>query len=784
MDLKGRKWLWERLNPTYHEARRKLVDKEQRKTRCDPTLPRCEPCERSNSQCEYFDSARNRIVPRRYLVDLQDLVRRLQAELKLLEKDEEDEGPDPETMARAPGMVKFNESSESRFLGPSSGIAVTRFVMNFASRNADRRTIRDVVPDRAAQEIKQTNNAESVKPTSKVYPLISSVAAPNLPNRDLMEQLLDLYNYKAQYMLPLLHEPSFRQDVDAVYEGSNDATLNFQVRMVIAISMQKLDAQYAGLADSYYLAALPYLSQAIHRKDISTLQCFALMAQYSLLTPTRTAAFWMVGLAAKLCQDLGLCNESTIDKPPLGNRPNFLEIDMRRRLFWIITSMEYGLSHSLGRPSAFGVSVENIDVRFFHLCDDRFITSQGLAAGNHPIMKKAIAIHFLKMRLLQAEIRRTLYLKKRERPITDQDPWFHKMLGNIDSWVRDTPKNDEGSGLSPAWFEGRRNTMIVMMYRPSPQIPNPSSLAAERCYHAAVFNIALQKAQVERRLIDVTWIFTQAIFMALNTVLWSISYPEIREQHPVEEVQQHISDGLAAIDLCAARWPGVRSAHQLYGNLVSACLKAYDMQSATSPSSIRSTTQGLDGNAGVSSSRISSSSVTTPSASMQGPHTPQSYTSFPPVLSPGKSLSSPYNPVANQQQNFSSPHASQVYEQQSSTQFNQSTYYGAPHYDGLSTTHLPGSAQPLPSWESMASIPFNHATTASLDMPLERPPWLAPFGEDFAQLGSVDTMMPYQMHSLNQQEQLDLLASLEQSRLPEVTAMGGDSTVFYTVGLP
>lgn len=118
--------------------------------------------------------------------------------------------------------------------------------------------------------------------------------------------------------------------------------------------------------------------------------------------------------------------------------------------------MEYGLSHSLGRPSAFGVTVDNINVGFFELCDDRFISPDGLLPGHHPIMKKCIAIHFLKMRLLQAEIRRTLYLKKRDTPTHENDPWFHSMLQKIDDWVRDCPKNDEGSGLSETWFIGRK----------------------------------------------------------------------------------------------------------------------------------------------------------------------------------------------------------------------------------------------------------------------------------------------------------------------------------------
>lgn len=666
--------------------------------------------------------------------------------------------------------------------------------MDFAKRNVDRKTIRDIVPDHTAEEIKQTFDIESAKPTSKVYPLISSVAAPNLPNSGLMDQLLNIYMVKAQYMLPLLHEPTFRQDVNLVYNGGTDPTLNFQVRMVIAISMQKLDTQYAGLADSYYLAALPYLTDAIQKKDISTLQCFALMAQYSLLTPTRTAAYWVVGLAAKLCQDLGLCDEKTIDKPTSATPLSFLEIDMRRRLFWIITSMEYGLSHSLGRPSAFGVSVDNINVGFFQLCDDRFITAEGLLPNHYPVMKKCISVHFLKMRLLQAEIRRTLYLAKRDAPVSDQDPWFSKMLSKIDAWMRDTPKNDEGSGVSAAWFEGRKNTMIVMMYRPSPQITTPTPEAAEKCFQAAAFNIGLQKKQVENRLIDITWIFTQAIFMAVNTVLWSISYPQVRQQHPIEEVQQYIENGLLAIDMCADRWPGVHSAHQLYRNLVQACLQSYDLPRAASSHGQENGPRVSGVDTSSSASQTAQSPISSAATSLHMPQSPQSYHSQPSMISSGQVSNQHFGIYEHMPRGLQGqlgmpttvPLKQELsqYSSISPSELNHSLPYSSPTSTGRSDLHLITSAPALPSWGTLTTAPFNPAYTAYSDMPLDHSPWLASFGHETAYGDHGGGMMPYQMQSLNEQEQSDLMASLERSRLPDVSGLVSDATTIYTAGLP
>lgn len=253
-------------------------------------------------------------------------------------------------------------------------------------------------------------------------------------------------------MYPALHEPTFAKDVDIVYAGEGNAYQNFILRMVIAVSLQKMDTQFAGLADSFYLAALQYLEPVVKPMDLQTLQAFALIAEYSLLTPTRTAIYYIIGLAVRLTQALGINEEKTITRGRGGAKANCLEIDMRRRMFWCIWVMEGGLSHSLGRPHSLATGREHIDVGFFETVADEHITPEGIVPGApQPTLKKWIAIHFFKMRLLQHEIRKTLYLKKRPTPKDDQDPWFHQMLAKCEAWRDASPNNDGGTGLTKVW---------------------------------------------------------------------------------------------------------------------------------------------------------------------------------------------------------------------------------------------------------------------------------------------------------------------------------------------
>lgn len=241
--------------------------------------------------------------------------------------------------------------------------------------------------------------------------------------------------FTAQVFTPALHESVLASALEDAYAGSQDPYQNFVVRLVMAISMQKLDSNYAGLADSYYLAAMQYFEAVVRPKDLKTLQCLVLIGQYSLLTPTRTAVYYVVGLATRISQQLGLADEKTID---LGVSDP-LTLDMRRRLSWIVSTFELGLSQSMGRPNGFAKTDDLVDIKWFETVADANISENGIVPGP-PDERKLVAIHFCKMRLHQAEIRRTLYEMKRPEPRNAQHPWFAAMEAKMSQWLSESPE--------------------------------------------------------------------------------------------------------------------------------------------------------------------------------------------------------------------------------------------------------------------------------------------------------------------------------------------------------
>ncbi len=334
--------------------------------------------------------------------------------------------------------------------------------------------------------------------------------------------------------------------------------------------------------------------------------------------------------------------------------------------------------------------------------------------------------------------------------------------------------------------------MVVFLFRPSPQIPRPSMRAAILCFDAATFNVHQQRMQIDTHLIDVTWIFTQAIFMALNTILWSISYPHIRQLHTKNEVESHVETALEAILLCSERWPGARSAFELYEKLATACIKVYDktrdiphtthnISNQTSPSSFHDFSSP-------SPPAPSHSSQTTISRtpSFQKLTEPPTSTGYNFDANPNLPSSKHLSPNQQPQQRFSPP--AQVHERYQQQPQPQYTDFPESSYHVPAQQPLPSSFPDPFSWDTV------YPTSGGIQpAPLSSPAMLAdpnffagPLGSQYSdQIYSPYSIMQHPQlqqgqGSLSQEQQLELMNNLETTGLQDIGNILEQSAIFYS----
>jgi|SRR5450432_344896 hypothetical protein len=134
-------------------------------------------------------------MSRTYVIRLQDKVRALETTLAQY-MDEDSLPPKPEDAIRPGGLVRLDENDDTpRFLGPSSGIAMTRLVMEEAKKYTESRSIRELVPEVSQRRTPaQSPDAER----KKSYPMISAVPAPTLPSRLVTDKLVEVFCQKCK----------------------------------------------------------------------------------------------------------------------------------------------------------------------------------------------------------------------------------------------------------------------------------------------------------------------------------------------------------------------------------------------------------------------------------------------------------------------------------------------------------------------------------------------------------------------------------------------------------
>lgn len=328
------------------------------------------------------------------------------------------------------------------------------------------------------------------------------------------------------------------------------------------------------------------------------------------------------------------------------------------------------------------------------------------------------------------------------------------------------------------------------MYRPSPQVPRPSLEAAIRCYDACQYNIYMTRKQIETKSVDVTWIFTQAIFMAVNTILWTLSYSEVRRNHSREEVERHLSVAMESIELSSERWPGVASAMELYRNLIGACMKIYEKDgdvpiAAGSPSETASVVsnsivEGINRSRTTSPATASTVSVSTPSEKTQPPfgylpHQTQQLFNFNAPQTNGQNVFSS-SPSTHPASLHTSPQQAppQPYMDSSSKSAMDTSI---PTFNYPPTTQfapLPTTFAELPQWNPTFSMPHQEPfgmATMPLSSPIYNESYAANQGYPMADYLYPQWSEESRGTGLNQEQQMQLMQDFEANETGKIEAM-------------
>ncbi|TFK22788.1 hypothetical protein FA15DRAFT_643581 [Coprinopsis marcescibilis] len=312
--------------------------------------------------------------------------------------------------------VLFLKSDQGRFFGPSSTSNFLATALEFS---------KDYILNPQATEITIEKHKRAHfwnVPTWESIP-----AQPRIilvfPDPDLLDYLVDIYFTKVNIFLPFLHRPTFEQSIKARLHLSNP-DFGASLLAVCALASRYTDDRRvvedrssSELSCGYHWFRQIEASLSFSRlPSLYTVQAYLLAALFVNSTSTAEKSWYLLGLAIRAAQDIGL------------NRPNRAEGkstqgELRNRLWWALVVGEVFVSVTVGRPCSIHPSDHNVDLPTD--CDDEYWENPDpLLSFKQPQGKPSTVAHFIKLIALfniLGNVQRTLYAVRPKEHESEQE---------------------------------------------------------------------------------------------------------------------------------------------------------------------------------------------------------------------------------------------------------------------------------------------------------------------------------------------------------------------------
>lgn len=257
-------------------------------------------------------------------------------------------------------------------------------------------------------------------------------------------------------------------------------------------------------------------------------QALALICLHLRNFPKPGASWIVARMAMTLALELGF-HRSQKRWAPESNTLSELDLEMRRRTFWMILTVNVTLSGKLGRPMP--LRNEDYDVELPSPIDDDYIPGEGVEPP-HPIKcNHEIGIVAFKIIPLYLELYSTIYSISR-RPDT-YIATVNRLEAKIRAWKDELPLELVNGEMGHNEQEGRVFALYAQSWAQEFRLllRHPSvSMTTDPDFNAESMRICVESSRQMLRVVhqlqkykslDTTWYNTSVYVMALTTTLFS-----------------------------------------------------------------------------------------------------------------------------------------------------------------------------------------------------------------------------------------------------------------------
>ncbi|KAE8330263.1 fungal-specific transcription factor domain-containing protein [Aspergillus sergii] len=538
----------------------------RRKSKCDKVLPACGPCQKAGVACKYVDRTKGH---QQLLEKLQRRLKQVEATNRALaaklaghasptaqsetnedgnEVDSEMPAPDDalgEATARRQETERDDDEvieevtflssgagGEQHFLGSASGVFLASLVSSTMVSSRSQGT----------HERDSRGRSSRFQPVSPLTTVSSE--APALPAEQVARNLHRAYFEHDHLCYPFLHRETALCALDQAYQDPSfleqNAFASFELDMILAIataSVHKFNIEALPDAEAYQIRATQRLNEVMRDGGVQALQALLLLCQYRMtnsIQDTSTSLWHIVGVASRMCFELGLHREQTYrptETTDTRDKTSYaaIQCEISRRCFWCVVAMDRIVSITLGRPLA--IHLQDVEVA---------LPDPSLDTSSSSFSRTALFVHIVRYRIICGDVLSALHntsgrtqsdttsaLVARDKLANDLAQWHHETaalaLPEID--LSSPLLGDQSSYRAREWYELLYYNALLMLYRPSPALPLSSRQDAgvlQSIFVAAKQSITLYSLLHRSRCINYTWITLHSVFMAGLSYVYAV----------------------------------------------------------------------------------------------------------------------------------------------------------------------------------------------------------------------------------------------------------------------
>jgi hypothetical protein len=195
---------------------------------------------------------------------------------------------------------------------------------------------------------------------------------------------------------------------------------------------------------------------------------------------------------------------------------------------------------------------------------------QGVCDNNNQSRSMDMPVHLFKLAKLNSEIKYVANSIVRDvptyayPPIRDVSAWQSSMLKQLDDWAAAIPHSQPPNEFIRLTFELRCLSVKMLLLRPSPAIPNPTSAVLTSCHASARHSLQLYEKLYKNDLIVHDWITLHGVVFSIITVLYCTrAVPEIAQKVAPEELMEDMSVSLSILSAIGEHWSGAKRARDI-----------------------------------------------------------------------------------------------------------------------------------------------------------------------------------------------------------------------------